>query len=205
MIETATSTGMKLARTAPLRPARAEEVSQAHSWLMQAIETSPFYNDVFKAYEKRRLSPAYLKKLYQADPAHIMLVMNEDEPVGFMISSPECGSLWLHWSYILPEKRRGSLAMGATRAFIEHWDNGAFHKISTYTKIGNETATAILERYGFKRTCTLENHIFGEDYLLYEKPLKKATDGYDRGISPEGTLGRLKRGALKYLGFARDA
>lgn len=89
--------------------------------------------------------------------------------------------------------------MGAIRTFIEYWDNGHFHKIATYTKHGNEAAVAIMQRYGFEHICTLEKHIFGEDYLLYEKPLTKVTKDYDHGIANEGRLGRLKRWAKNLL------
>ncbi|MCF6303564.1 MAG: hypothetical protein L3J13_10300, partial [Devosiaceae bacterium] len=76
------------------------------------------------------------------------------------------------------------------RALIEHFDNGRFHKIATYTKLGNP-AVALLKRFKFDLTCTLKNHIFGEDYMLYELPLTKTQKGYDTGTGM-GRLGRIK-------------
>ncbi len=80
------------------------------------------------------------------------------------------------------------------KAFLTHWDNGRFHKVSTYTKTGNEAAAAVMERLGFHHTATLEQHIFGEDYLLYEHKLTKVTPDYDHGTSG-GLANRLKRKA----------
>lgn len=189
-------------RPSPLRPAQTGEIAQVHKWLTEAIDTSPYYSDTFKEFEKSRLSVPYLHRLHEANPGHVMLVMSKDGPAGFMISSPEYGTLWLHWSYILPERRRGTLAITSMRAFIEHWDNNRFHKIATFTKPGNDVAEVIMKRYGYEHVHTFEKHIFGEDYLLYERPLNKTIEGYDYGISHEGLLGRLKRRAAALLGRA---
>lgn len=189
-------------RPSPLRPAQPSDIAQVHKWLTEAIDTSPYYNDTFKQFEKSRLSVDYLHLLHEANPDHIMMLMSTDGPAGFMISSPEYGTLWLHWSYVLPEKRRGTLAISSMRAFIEHWDNNRFHKIATFTKPGNDVAEVIMKRYGFAHVHTFEKHIFGEDYLLYERPLTKTIEGYDHGVSHVGMLGRLKRRAAALLGRA---
>ncbi len=175
-----------------LRPIKLHEIAQVHVWLMQAIDESPFYNDMFKQYEKSRLTKNYLQNLFFADPAHIMIMLDNDEPCGFMINGPELGTLWLYWSYLFPSHRKGLLAMSAMRAFIKHWDNGRFHKIATYTKDGNRPAEMIMKRAGFKHICTLENHIFGEDYHLYEIPLNKVSKTYDRGLKT-GRFNSLKQ------------
>ena len=83
------------------------------------------------------------------------------------------------------------------RAFISHWDDGRFHKIATYTKTGNEAAEAIMGRMGFAHVATLRQHIFGEDYLLFERPLNKTMPGYDRG-----TKGGLKHRLVRMLKLA---
>lgn len=185
--------------SAPLRPARHADLAMVHPRLMEAIGTSPFYSAEFKAYETKRLSRGYLGALLAADPWHIALMQANGETVGFMISGPELGTLWLYWSYLFPEHRRSGTAMRAMRAFIEHWDNGRFHKIATYTKAGNDVAEAIMQRFGFTRTAVLEQHIFGEDYLLYERKLNKIVPGYDHGAAT-GRAAQIKRTVLRLIG-----
>lgn len=167
---------------------------------MQAIETSPFYNDTFKKFEKARLTPGYLRRLHEIDPAHVMIITDRNEPVGFVLSGPEYGALWLYWTFVLPERRRSPAGVSALRDFVAYWDNGRFHKIATYTKPGNRVAKAIMKRQGFQLVCTLEKHMFGEDYLLYERRLNKVQPGYDLGMSGSGLRGRLLRMARRLLG-----
>ena len=56
----------------------------------------------------------------------------------------------------------------------------------------NEVARKLLRRYGYKETCLLEKHIFGQDYMLIEKPYTKVSEDYDSGVNI-GRLGMLKR------------
>jgi len=185
-----------------VRPATKQDIDLIHTRLMEAIDTSQFYSDEFKQYEKQNLNKNFLRSLFEIDPYHLMIFVADNETAGFMITSPQCGTIWLHWTYIFPEKRRASLIMAGFRSMVEHWDNGRFHKIATYTKPGN-AVDVILKRYKFNLTCTLENHMFGEDYLLYERQLNKIIPGYDHGVGATGLKGHAKRFISSLLPIGR--
>jgi RimJ/RimL family protein N-acetyltransferase len=89
--------------------------------------------------------------------------------------------------------------MFGMREFDAHWDNGRFHKAYTFVRPDNEVARMLLRRYGYKETCLLEQHIFGQDYMLIEKPYTKVSEDYDNGVNI-GRLGLLKRRLSSLVG-----
>ena len=76
---------------------------------------------------------------------------------------------------------------------------------SPFSKVGIELTDsiyvalnmAIMTRMGFEHTATMKQHIFGEDYLLYEHAFTKTVPGYDRG-----TTGGLKNRIIRKIRLA---
>jgi len=89
--------------------------------------------------------------------------------------------------------------MFGMRAFDEHWNENRFHKAYTFVRPENEVARMLLKRYGYRETALLEQHIFGQDYLLIEKFYTKVGDDYDNGVNI-GRLGRLKNSIKGLVG-----
>jgi hypothetical protein len=185
-----------------IRPATRAEFAYVLEGLQDAIGNSSHYGETFKRYELGRLDHAFLDALNAADPWHIVLCLIHGKPVGFILTGPEYGNLWLYWAYVEPEARRSTAFIGSMRAVIRQFDNGRFHKISTYTRPGNAAPAAVIQRIGYKQIALLENHIFGEDYLLFERKLTKAEPGYDHG-APFGRGAALKRSVKRLLGAGR--
>lgn len=174
-----------------IRAAKTGDIPLIHAELMDVIATSPYYSDRFKAHEKARLNKTFLHNLLALDPWHIMIMCADGVPGGAMVSGPECGSVFRYWSWVFPSHRQTKLGMFGMRAFDEHWDKKRFHKAFTFVRPENEVARMLLKRYGYRETVLLEQHIFGQDYLLIEKFYTKAEEGYDSGVNI-GRLGRLK-------------
>ena len=175
-----------------IRAATSADIDMIHVELMDVIANSPHYSDRFKSHEMGRFTKNFLRTLLALDPWHIMIMMSDGKPGGAMVSGPECGAIFRYWSWVFPAFRDTKLGMFGMRAFDEHWDNSRFHKAFTFVRPENAVALLLLRRYGYKETCVLEKHIFGQDYVLVEKRYNKAVDGYDSGVNI-GRLGRLRR------------
>ncbi|WP_404403173.1 hypothetical protein [Pelagibacterium halotolerans] len=164
------------------RAATPADIGLIHRELTDLIDSMPYYNDLFKTHEKARMDKGFLRTLLAIDPWHILILEADNEPGGFLISGPDCGTIFQYWSCIFPAHRKTMLGMYGMRAFVEHWDNSRFHKASTYVRTDNKIALRLLERYDYKRVAVLEEHIFGQDYCVMERKFTKATESYDRGL-----------------------
>ena len=165
------------------RAARRSELGYVHQRLVEAIDGIEDFNDAFRDFERARLSRAYLADLYSIDPNHICVCFAGDTMTGFLISGPEQGNLWYYWGYVFPEVRTPKMAMVYLRLFLEHWNNGRFHKISLYTTRTNRPTLALMKRFRFEHKCELANHVMGQDFMLFERALNKVEPGYDHGTS----------------------
>lgn len=177
------------------RAASFSDIDRIHRELMDLIDSMPFYGERFKAFEKRRLDKTFLRTLLLIDPWHVMILLYDGEPGGFLISGPECGTVFQFWSCIFPDYRKSSLGMHGMRAFVEHFDNHRFHKASTFVRPDNKVALLLLKRYGYEQVALLENHIFGEDYCVMERKFTKAIEGYDDAMA----LTRAQRWKLRLM------
>ncbi|MGV8834329.1 MAG: hypothetical protein ACOH2N_20370 [Devosia sp.] len=182
-----------------IRAATPADLDLIHKELLDVIANSPYYSDRFKAHESGRLDMNFMHNIMAIDPWHIMIMCADGVPGGAMISGPETGSIFRYWSWVFPSHRQTKLGMFGMRAFDHHWDNGRFHKAYTFVRPENEVARMLLRRYGYKETCLLEEHIFGQDYLLIEKRYTKVTDDYDSGLNM-GRLARLKKRLKSLVG-----
>lgn len=174
-----------------LRSATASDIAQLRAHIVDAVDTSPFYNLEFKTFEKARLNEGFLRALIAADPWYVPLIVYRGEIIGFIIQIPDQGVLWAAWIYVSPRMRQSAIAISAIKTMVRHWDNGSFHKISSLVSPANERYVAVLKRLGFAETALLREHLFGEDYLLLETSLTKSHGGYAAPIS-FGRLASLK-------------
>lgn len=177
------------------RAATQADLDIIHRELHAVIDESVHYNERFRAHEKGRMTKNYLKALQRADPFHVIAVLHDGEIGGGLISGPEYGAIFRYWSWIFPSHRQSRLALYGMRIFDEHWDNGRFHKAFTFVRTENEVALALLRRYGYDQSGLLKQHIFGQDYVIMEKPYTKTTDDYDSGMA----MGRLQRWKAELL------
>lgn len=165
------------------RAALFSDIDRVHAELMSLIDSMEYYNDEFRRFEKSRFNKTFLRTLLLIDPWHIMILESDDEIGGFLISGPANGTLFQFWSCVFPAFRNTPLGIFGMRSSEQHWNNSRFHKASTYCRSTNDLAIRLLKRYKYEQVAYLENHIFGQDYVIMERQYTKTTEGYDAGIT----------------------
>jgi len=178
-------------QTETVGPAQSADLDWILTHVHQAIDELEFYNNEFKAFEKQRVNKHLIRALFDYDPHHLLVLRKNGERAGLMISGPDNGVVFLYWSYILPKFRNSKLAIVGNTFFKTYFDNGHWHKLSTFTRTDNRTALIILKRFGWTEVAHLEKHIFGEDYKIFEIALEKTVPGY-RPFVVQGRIGRIK-------------
>lgn len=183
----------------PLKLATFKDLDFVRDCLVAAIDEAIGDSEAFASFEKARFNLPYLHALSQADPGYVLVVCTPaGERAGFIVSSPEQGNLVLNWSYLLPSFRKGSLAMRAIRQYAQYWDHWCFHKLIFFARADKASSVALGTSAGFQQIAKLEKQFFGQDFLLFEKPLEKVTDGY--AVAPAvGFIGRTKWKLSRFL------
>ena len=88
------------------RAATNADIGLVHRELMDLIDSMPFYSDLFKTHEKARFTKTFLRTLIAVDPWHVLLLEMDGEVGGFLISGPDCGTIFQYWSAIFPKFRK---------------------------------------------------------------------------------------------------
>jgi hypothetical protein len=180
----------------PLKHAGFRDVDFVSRCIAAAIHETLGHVPEYCSQEKARFPKKIIRALIDADPDYVVLVMSpEGKAAGFILSSPEQGNVILNWSYLLPDHRKGVLALVAMKSYLKLWQNKRFHKIIAFTKTDNRAPQLIMQRSGYASPILLRQHLFGVDFLMYEYFLNKTQAGYHRGVEVglKGLfLGRLR-------------
>ena len=175
----------------PLKLASTSDIDFVHGCLCKAVEEAIGDHPVFAAFEMGRFNPAYLHALSKAEPGCVLVVQSPGgERAGFIVSTPEQGNLVLNWSYLLPQFRKGSLAMRALCEYVRFWDQWRFHKLIFFARADKAASLALGKYAGFTAVATLQKQFFGQDFVLCEKHLDKMEHGYTSAPAV-GLRGRL--------------
>ena len=175
----------------PLKHASFGDVAFIHRCVVAAVHETLGHVPEYCLQEVARFPKPIIRALIDADPDYVVLVMSpEGHAAGFILSSPEQGNVILNWSYLLPEYRKGLLALVAMKAYVKLWQNKRFHKIIAFTKTDNRAPQLIMQRSGYQLPILLRQHLFGVDFLMYEYFLNKTEAGFHRSVAV-GLKGRI--------------
>lgn len=144
--------------------------------MREVIAAVPFYSDEAKRSETGKYGEESLREAAAVDPDAVLVAKAGGDVVGFCVSRPDDGLIWLSWFGVHPAWRGAGVAdlllarlEGAARA-------RGIHKVWCDSRTTNLPSRRALARAGFREICTVQNHWYGQDFVLLEKPVPGAAE-----------------------------
>ena len=157
---------VRTATVTRMAPEEAEAVSRVIELVVSGLR---YYNDIAKKSEIEKYSAKLLRESIVNDPDSVLVARADGKAVGFCISRYDDSLIWLSWFGVHPEYRRNRLATAILDAFEESVRNGRSHKIWCDCRTENTPSKVILAARGYLPLCTIRNHWYGQDFILWEK------------------------------------
>jgi ribosomal protein S18 acetylase RimI-like enzyme len=148
-----------------MAPSESEAVNELFADVVREL---PYYNAAAKTSELKQHSAEVLQNLVTAD-RHAVLVARTDHIVGFCFSRYDDGLIWISWFGVKKAFRRQKVASALLTA-VEHTvvERGC-HKIWCDSRTNNEPSINILTTRQYQKICSVRNHWYGLDFILWEK------------------------------------
>lgn len=156
----------------PLDPRDAGRVA---GLMREVIAATPYYTDEAKRSEIAKYPEEALREAAAADPDAVLVAKADGEVVGFCVSRPDDGLVWLSWFGVDPAWRGRGVADALLARLEEATRARGVHKVWCDSRTDNLPSRRALARAGFREICTVENHWYGLDFVLLEKPVPRAT------------------------------
>jgi ribosomal protein S18 acetylase RimI-like enzyme len=168
-----------LERAATITPSAAEfalvassggyDANELGRLFFTVVDTLSYYNQEAKFSEFAKYSSERLKEHAVSDPDSILLTKLGKQITGFCFSRKDDGLIWLNWIGVRQDCRRQGLASALLQTLDERAKKAGAHKIWCDCRTNNEASKLMLTRNGYNQICTIPNHWYGQDYILWQK------------------------------------
>lgn len=149
-------------------PAQPGEIDAVAALMRATIEPLAYYNARARRAELAKYTAETLRTMAADDPLAVLVARQHRRVVGFCVSRYDDATIWLSWFGTAHDARGRGIGTALLRALADSLPARGAHKIWCDSRTDNVESRAVLERFGFRRVATLENHWFGQDYYLWE-------------------------------------
>ena len=152
-----------------LGPMADEEAEDLSGMFRQIVSELPYYNEVAKSAEIAKYTPELLRASVSAKPESVLVARDGSKLAGFCFSEDDDGIIWLAWFGVHPSYRRHGIGQALLQQLEEVARQQSSHKIWCDCRTENEVSKAVLSHHGYTELCTVRNHWYGQDFILWEK------------------------------------
>lgn len=154
-----------------IRPAGAGDTAALKALFDRLVMGTELYVAGSRQADIDRFTLEALEQLIARDAQMVLIVEDGGRPAGFCLATDQHGPIWIDWIAVAPEIRGRGVARALLSTLIETARNRGAGRVWCDCLAINAGAIAMLEAAGFTRIAHLANHWWGQDYLLWERPL----------------------------------
>ena len=154
-----------------IHSANKSQIDSLISLFKKVISPLPYYNEIAKKYELGKYNFDELNKKIDSDPESVIIAEEDNNIVGFCFSRLDDMTIWLEW-FGVNEKARGN---GIAKKIVLYLETTAkkrdAHKIWCDCRTENMKSINLLSTCGYTPICTLKNHWYKQDFILWQKEI----------------------------------
>jgi ribosomal protein S18 acetylase RimI-like enzyme len=103
------------------------------------------------------------------DPGSVLTAHLDNKLVGFVISNLDDETIWLSWFGVDMAVRQRGVGSSLLRALDQRARLVGAHKVWCDSRTDNMASRLALSKHGFQPICTIPDHWYRQDFILWEK------------------------------------
>jgi GNAT superfamily N-acetyltransferase len=147
----------------------AEGIAEVSALFATIVLSLPYYNEAARRSEVSKYCACRLEEMISSDVDSVQVATVNTRIVGFCFSTIDDGLIWLSWFGVRPEYHRRGIGTALLSALDERAKRAGAHKIWCDCRPNNVASRVTLAGSGYREICTLANHWYGHDFLLWER------------------------------------
>lgn len=148
-----------------------KEADATAELIRDVISSLSYYSEHARESEMAKYTADGLREIVSEDEYAVIVARFDKDLVGFCISRYDDGIIWLAWFGVRADWRGTDAAVVILHALDDSARARGCVKIWCDTRTDNLRSQSVLKREGYRRTCTLTRHWYGQDFHLWEKYL----------------------------------
>lgn len=139
--------------------------------LKEVIEKLSYYNEEARSHELTKYNANELLKKIEEDPDSVLIAQEANKIVGFCLSHIDDMLIWLEWFGVVESAREKGIARKLVENLEATVKKRHAHKIWCDCRTVNTKSINLLSSAGYLPICTLNNHWYGQDFILWQKEI----------------------------------